>query len=844
MQKLIWQNANNEQIDLTSGNYGIVEWQGFSNADLNIQSQQVPFQDGGVFLDALIEARELSVTLAMQDNNNLEKRYRMRRELIHALNPKLGEGYLIYTNNFISKRIKCVAQIPLFETHNSNDSGTPKASLAWTACNPDWEDLEENIVFLKSGERKQIEYSGDVPTGLIIDLFTNNVTNPQFKSFTENKLIKLNGNFQNTININTNEGQKQITIENMNFNLSNINADLTSVIYIDSLGMIIAVGGKTILTSTDGETWTLRASGNNSLYCITYSKHLGLIVAGGGNKISTSVDGKVWNTITVQGIVINSIVYSETLEMFVAVGGTGEEPFNGKIATSTDGINWNILATDLGERTTLNTIAFSEKLGMFIAFEEVYESHNYITSTDGINWTTRTFPVPNQVWGVSYFEELEMFVAVGDAIIYTSTDGINWVSRISDFSSFTFLNVIYANGLFVTVGPQIILISTDGINWTSPYYNATDQFRSVTYSGGLGYFIAVGDKGLRMYSSDGESWIKPFNSITGNMLNKIIYVESKKAYYAIGNSPYDTIITSTDGINWQNKNSNTGKFLYSICYSELLKLFVITGSQGEIITSTDGNVWTHRASGTNADLMGAIYIKQIRKFIVVGKSGTILTSADGINWQSQSSGVSYVLKGIVYSDRLEKLVVVGDMGTILTSTDGINWQSQAWSGNQEFQSITYSESIGLFVIVGGYFSPTRGYILTSTDGINWTSTNSDFYLYSIIYSDSMGMFVGVGIDGAVYTSTDGMNWTSINVETDNSLYGVCCPEKQKQIVIVGYSGVIFTSYFNLTENIISNISENSDMSITLEIGQNEVLISKESGNLNGRISYRQKYIGV
>ena len=152
MQKLVWQNSNGDVIDLTSGNYNITNWEGFSNADLNIQSQQVPFQDGGVFLDALIEQRELSVTLAMQDNGNLEERYRMRRELIHALNPKLGEGYLIYTNDFISKRIKCVAQIPLFPTHNSNDSGTPKASLAWTACEPYWEDLEETEAIINAEE--------------------------------------------------------------------------------------------------------------------------------------------------------------------------------------------------------------------------------------------------------------------------------------------------------------------------------------------------------------------------------------------------------------------------------------------------------------------------------------------------------------------------------------------------------------------------------------------------------------------------------------------------------------------------------------------------------------------
>ena len=213
MQKLVWQNANGVELDLTSGNYGITEWEGFSNASLNIQSQQVPFQDGGVFLDALIEQRELSVTLAMQDNNNLELRYQQRRELISALNPKLGEGYLIYTNDFISKRIKCISQTPLFENHNSNDTGTPKASLSWTACEPYWEDLEETVVELSNEEIDfEINNTGDLPVGFEAEIEGYNETTFKLFSQTQRKKIELVnsepiGNFQ----INTNLGQKVVS---------------------------------------------------------------------------------------------------------------------------------------------------------------------------------------------------------------------------------------------------------------------------------------------------------------------------------------------------------------------------------------------------------------------------------------------------------------------------------------------------------------------------------------------------------------------------------------------------------------------------------------------------------
>lgn len=190
MQKLVWQNSNGDEINLTSGNYGITNWEGFSNTSLNIQSQQTPFQDGSVYLDGLLEQRELSVTLAMQDNGDLQLRYQQRRELIHILNPKLGEGYLIYTNDFTSKRIKCIPEVPIFENHNSNDSGTPKASLTWVACEPYWENLEQSSVSVLLGGTFKIKNEGDVaisPTDIYVwgegaNICVKNVTNQtQFK---------------------------------------------------------------------------------------------------------------------------------------------------------------------------------------------------------------------------------------------------------------------------------------------------------------------------------------------------------------------------------------------------------------------------------------------------------------------------------------------------------------------------------------------------------------------------------------------------------------------------------------------------------------------------------------
>ena len=166
MQKLVFVNGNNESINLTAGDFGITNWAGLSNAELNLQTQQVPYQDGSVFIDALLNNREISVTLAINDDNDLYKRYQLKRKVISALNPKLGEGYLYYTNDFYSRRIKCVPQLPVFENKNSNDSGTLKASLVFIACGVYWEDIEEAEVFINSNESKIIDIDTDVETSI------------------------------------------------------------------------------------------------------------------------------------------------------------------------------------------------------------------------------------------------------------------------------------------------------------------------------------------------------------------------------------------------------------------------------------------------------------------------------------------------------------------------------------------------------------------------------------------------------------------------------------------------------------------------------------------------------
>ena len=297
MQKLRYVNGNGVEIDLTSGNYGITEISGLSDANLNLQTQQVPNNDGSVYIDSLLDNRIIDITVALNDDNNLEKRYRLRRELISALNPKLGEGYLYYKNDFLEKRIKVIPNPPIIKNKNSNEKGTVKASVSFTACNMYWEDIVETYDTFKLGKRGYIENKGDIACDVDLEIVTNGIKNPRIKNLTNGKQIKLIGDFNRNIHINTNTGNKTVYDEKYRFDVFGVITGLNSIIYSSELNMFVIVGyNGLILTSSDGINWTSRTSG------VT--------------------------------IVLNSIIYSSELNMFVTVGN------GGIILTSNDGINW------------------------------------------------------------------------------------------------------------------------------------------------------------------------------------------------------------------------------------------------------------------------------------------------------------------------------------------------------------------------------------------------------------------------------------------------------------------------------------------------------------------------
>jgi hypothetical protein len=206
---------------------------------------------------------------------------------------------------------------------------------------------------------------------------------------------------------------------------------------------------------------------------------------------------------------INCIAYGNN--KFVAVSSSG------KIAYSTDGINWTAVSNSTFGESIIETIAYGN--GKFVAGSATGGKMAY--STDGINWTA----VSNSTFGESIIETIaygnDKFIAVGQhGKMAYSTDGINWtaVSNLP-FGTDFIRTVAYGNNKFVAGGINgKMAYSTDGINWTA-VSNSTFGTNSLantiyTISYGNNKFVA-GGIGKMAYSTDGINWTAVSNSTFG-----------------------------------------------------------------------------------------------------------------------------------------------------------------------------------------------------------------------------------------------------------------------------------------------------------------------------------------
>lgn len=817
MQKLVFVNGNEESINLTAGNFGITNWAGLSNTDLNLQTQQVPFQDGSVFIDALLNNREISVTLAINDDNDLYKRYQLKREVISALNPKFGEGYLYYTNDFYSRRIKCVPQLPVFENKNSNDSGTLKASLVWIACGVYWEDVEETVVAIPKGKMVKVFNNSDVAVEFKFNSILSNVNELKLKNLTTQKYVEVLGvNDCHNVSFSSVVGEKNVlAYEDMLKNFSFLGSEVG---YCPAGGVwLIAERG--LYTSKDLENFLLKSYSNirwsQNIRCIN-GKIFYLYNQGSWGFVEASSDnGETWNRIF-DSSEINpyDIVFFNNKYYLVGTSGNYHKP----IWTSEDLETWTAVEGlsagiyGICACTTPNDI-------VFIGGANIYRYNQGQWSTSTITWLGEE----KELSSCAYSPLLNKTVVVGySGTILVSVNSHEWV-QIQSITENNLNGVIWSEqwSCFIAVGAHgTILVSYDAESWKVIASGTDKNLTSIAFSDNDGIFI-TGNEVLKGILSE----IENITWVTQNDISSAVYIPEMQLICCAGTD----IVNKKNNSKWENVSRMD--YIINIEYlkrrKEIIAFRTIAG--GKI--SFDGISWA--STDINLGLSGA-YSEHHDVLYSVSGSGAILKSTDGgitnTLIRPPVGGDAYQYS-IAYSDKLNALIVVGKAGFILKSfDDGETWE-ESHLGDKNFFKIRWFDESGLFVILG-----QKSFI--SNDGVNWTEISIEGK--DICYSKERNLYCIVS--GGITFTSDFINTSSVSVEVQ--LNSCCYNDYEHTFYFVGVNGSILSMSEGETQNIIDRIAEGSDLTIALEKGENKLLLTTDAGSAISSITYRQKYLGV
>ena len=832
MQKLIFTNGAGKQIDLTAGNFGITNWEGLSNTALNIQTQQVPFEDGGVFLDALMEQREIAVTVAIYDGNNLELRYQKKRELISALNPKLGEGTLIYTNDYLLRQIKAVPQIPLFENKNSNDAGTLKASVAFSCPSPYWEDIDDTVITFNITQQPLIKNNGDIPVNVKMTFNANDVLYPTITNLRNSNMISYNGNLNKNLFIDTNTGHKKAETYDVSFLQQMGSYEYNAIIYSRKHNAYVLIGSENgtgfnytiIQKSKSLYNWEMCIDEQKAgfLSDIVYSEEKDLFVAVGGNEpnsfIYTSSNLKDWSIQTItNGQVLKIVKYYASLGLFIAIS-------RFKILKSENGVDWSVAYQD--ETAEFNSITYNGSEYI------INSTGGSVSTTDFVNFSTVYSIAKSLVYSTKYNCYYDVYEGVRKTVDFVTYE--DCVTPITTWLDTCFL---YAdeNRLLLINGNKIYEC-LDGINFNLLTQTEAEILK-INYSNFQGLYYLLGNQSLLKTSIDFSNYdLISFIPEGGSNINALAYSEKDNIY--IANIESGVCFINKGDTGWKYRNENIGQ-----------KVEYYKGNINKFITSThystNGDDWILNSENVG-ELRAYREADQILITITYNNGFKCKITENGLNWQTyNTTGLSGFgwddINKLVCLDN-QNFIIIGKSGKVAKSTNGIDWtviKNDSADGN--FYDITYNSMEKLYYVLGA-----KSYI---TDLINWTY-REDFKFKCLQYSNIDNKFYAIKNDPwteekKVYSGVD-INDLSLLIENEAIMNASDIKPIQEcnSVFVFGAMGLIINAVKLNYTNAIDKISENSNMNFTLEIGDNTLRLNKESGDFVCVLSFKQKYIGV
>jgi len=441
--------------------------------------------------------------------------------------------------------------------------------------------------------------------------------------------------------------------------------------------------------------------------------------------------------------------------------------------------------------------------GLYVACSD---SGNISTSINFTDWQTQSSLGVAGFNGVKYGSNSWVIVGSGSSI-FASSNGKTWVhvnkflSRVYaggivpfEYPSATYTgtpkSVAFRENKFIIVGTggtALVSNVTSGIS-TSCIVRSTPlptDLNSIT--SGFDNYVAVGNAGYIVRSSDGYVWTKQTSNTT-NKLNSVRYLQNK--YFAVGDS--GTILVSYDGGGeWivVSEPEFSSYNLYDISYKN--EVYLITGSSNLTLVSINGEDWirTTNSSTTISRLGTSLYniigVGQSASYALTDSEIVKATVTSNISIGGTIQSINVVDPGFGYnvntpitvlvsppittSEKFDNVEIAGDYGTIVgisTNSVGISTTSPMiifnFDSDKALNTANYGNITKSGISTGDYF------IINNTIvGKGVTTLNSDSG-YSILGIGST-FIDNVYRADQVVTSSSGIVTVYSNVQSITSI---------------------------------------------------------------------------
>lgn len=430
----------------------------------------------------------------------------------------------------------------------------------------------------------------------------------------------------------------------------------------------------------------------------------------GYNAILTSEDGETWTINQLTNNNINTTNISLLNSVYLLTSTSPAVP----ILRSIDGVAWSAVSyfvpfgtteLELQNLTSLNIPSLSLNDAAYCSGGQAWVAvgRNILRSEDAIVWRELT----------NFNPSLEYELNAVSNIAGTNCQGLVAVGKGKEPD--------YSTGVTQLVDVGLIFYSQNSVDWNQIQPLTNNGLYGVSSDGTT--VIAVGERQVMYYTQNGFDWVglNEVGCVFVDSINNILNVTNTAGFTdgLLGtpvrfNNSFSTIV------------ANTTYYVKEIISETQLKLSeTLDGSVFALSSSTipaNTRMFVYDSSDPiPAKLNDILYANSL--WITVGDEGTIKTSTDGITWEVRNSNTINNLNNVTYNADLGVFVVVGDNNTILSSTDGISWEETSVFNPIEpvydVQGANFQFGYAPEELVAGVVTDNLALIINTRPGSNW-----------------------------------------------------------------------------------------------------------------------------